>query len=128
MLPNGNRCPASNKSLLLSLRDFLCRGDYFFLSVSSAFLLHDSFATLLLDSTLDLARRRLPRTRAMATILGDDDLGARLSTRETNPARPGYYLWGAGQGFAITRRGENRGQGYGSDPIWKRYPLAPRRR
>src|SRR6516165_5354122 len=127
MLSIGNRCPASNNaalSIVLSLRDFLCSAYYFFLFVSSAILL--ARPGPLLHSTLTLKRCRLPPFDAVVTILSHHDVGSGLPTRETNSARTGYYLWGAGQGFAITRRGENRGQGYGSDPIWKRHSMAPR--
>jgi len=50
----------------------------------------------------------------------------RLQAGETNSARPGYYLWGARQGVAITRRGEDRGQSFGSDPFWKWNSVASR--
>jgi hypothetical protein len=43
-------------------------------------------------------------------------LGPRLQTGETNSPRPGYYLWVARSSFAVTRRGEGRGQGSGGDP------------
>ena len=56
----------------------------------------------------------------------DHELGSRLQAGETNSARPGYYLWGACQGVAVTRRGENRGQSIGSDPFWKRNTMASR--
>src|ERR1700746_113879 len=54
------------------------------------------------------------------------ELGSCLQAGETNPARPGYYLWGARQGIAFTRRGEDRGQSFGGDPLWKRDTLASR--
>ena len=54
------------------------------------------------------------------------ELGSCLQAGETNSPRPGYYLWGACQGVAITRRGENRGQSIGSDPFWKRHSVASR--
>jgi len=56
----------------------------------------------------------------------DNELGSCLQAGETNSARPGYYLWGARQGIAVTRRGENRGQSFGSDPFWKGNSVASR--
>src|ERR1700756_3903746 len=54
------------------------------------------------------------------------ELGSCLQAGETNSAGPGYYLWGARQGIAVTRRGEDRGQSFGGDPFWKRHSLASR--
>lgn len=55
------------------------------------------------------------------------ELGSCLQAGETNSARPGYYLWGARQGIAFTRRGEDRGQSFGGDPFRKRNTVASRR-
>ncbi len=56
----------------------------------------------------------------------DYELGSCLQAGETNSAGPGYYLWGACQGIAVTRRGEDRGQSIGGDPFWKRHSVASR--
>src|SRR6516162_9646634 len=124
MLPIGNRCPASNTATLFIVARFSLQHPLLF-----PFRFISNFSTPsgpAIHSTLALERCRLPPLPAVVTILSHHDVGSGLPTRETNSARTGYYLWGAGQGFAITRRGENRGQGYGSDPIWKRHSMAPR--
>src|SRR6516162_9086139 len=124
MLPTGNRCPASNNAGAFIVARFSPERPllfpFRFISISSA------QSGPLLYLTLILKTSRLPPSQAIATIFSGHDLGSCLSPRETNSARTGYYLWGARQGFAIARRGENRGQGFGSDPLWKGHPLAPR--
>jgi len=69
---------------------------------------------------------RLRGERFPFTIFALYELGSCLQAGETNSARPGYYLWGARQGVAITRRGEDRGQSSGGDPFWKRDSVASR--
>jgi len=100
-----------------------------FRCVSSNFPLRAT--SLVVDRAIHSVKHARPRKvacRAADSRLPffDDELGSCLQAGETNSARPGYYLWGACQGIAVTRRGEDRGQGHGSDPFWKRNPLASR--
>src|ERR1700722_10224204 len=75
---------------------------------------------------------RLPRRGPLGSIKLSPEvenvLGSSLSARETNSARPGYYLWGACYSSALTRRRSRRWLRHGRNSERPGHSLASRHR
>ena len=122
----SNRCPPPRCEHLGAYEGKLHIG--FFAAFHRSFLCERLpwLRAVLSVSCIRLNTGGLRGLRRTATMLVFYALGPCLQTRATNSSRPGYYLRDARQGFAFARRGEDRGQGLGSDPFGKRHPLASR--
>jgi len=105
-----------------SVSDFSLR----FIGVSSTRGIRCSDPIHTVHVTRGAGKGRLRGKRFATTMFFRHELGSCLQIGATNSARPGYYLWDAGQGFAFARRGEDRGQGLGGDPFGKRHTVASR--